>query len=147
MYLLCTIAELKSFHHGWGLCQIFFDEFRLTTLSKKWTSQLVLVLFTNLALENLGLVFGWSYLFFDMNIHCQLQQPGYYDFGTVTFSNYIKHTYWEIFTWDLSNWNWVNVHWIYPGSISDSNDMISLIEEEHEIMTDKEFFKKFMSEK
>ena len=24
--------------------------------------------------------------------HCKLQQPGYYDFGTLTFSNYVKQS-------------------------------------------------------
>ena len=42
---------------------------------------------------------------------------------------------------------------LYPGSISDSNitenkiDIISWITEEHEIMSDEEFFKRIMSEK
>ena len=29
---------------------------------------------------------------------CKIQQPGYYDFSTLTFSNYMKHTYLEIFS-------------------------------------------------
>ena len=77
--------------------------------------------------------------------HCKFQQPGYYDFGAVTFSYY---THIEKSLVVVSP-NGVNVQWIYPGLISDSkkSDVISLVEEEHAIVSDKEFFKPFMSEK
>ena len=35
IYLLCARVELKALHHGWGLCQNFFKEFRVTTLSEQ----------------------------------------------------------------------------------------------------------------
>ena len=46
-----------------------------------------------------------------------------------------------------------DVQWVYPGSMFDSNvteyDLMWLagLKEEHEIMSDKGFFKQFMSEK
>ena len=44
-------------------------------------------LFRNLVLKGLGSVFG-----FDTNVqHYKFQQPGYYDFSAVNFSNYITH--------------------------------------------------------
>ena len=47
-----------------------------------------LSLFTNLVLKNLGSVFG--YHTGDSNIqHYKFEQPGYYNFSAVTFSNFI----------------------------------------------------------
>ena len=49
--------------------------------------------------------------------YCKFQQPGYYDFSAVTFSNY-THTGTPLVRKSPTG---VNVQWIYPGSISDSN--------------------------
>ena len=55
-------------------------------------------------------------------VRCRkLQQPAYYDFSTLIFSNYIKHRYWETFGWNFSNWDAVNVQWMYLRSTSVSN--------------------------
>ena len=59
-------------------------------------------------------------------------------------SQIMEHKYWETFSCNFSNSNWVNVQWIYPVSIS---DVISCVKEEHQIMSDKGFFKQLMSEK
>ena len=53
--------------------------------------------------------------------YCKFQQPGYYDFSAVTFSNYITHILSEAFSQNFFNCNRVNVHWIYPGLISGCN--------------------------
>ena len=52
-----------------------------------------LSLLTKLVLKKFGLSIWVPYWFIDTNIrHCKFQQPGYYDFNAVTFSNYITHT-------------------------------------------------------
>ena len=117
IYLLCARVEKKTINHGWGLCEIFFEEFRVTTLSEKCFSAGP-SLFRNLVLKILGSLFGCHT---DSLIRI---------YNTISFSNLatmilvqwlsqiIQHIYWENFSWNFSNWNGVNVQWIYPGSIN-----------------------------
>ena len=50
-----------------------------------------LSLFTNLVLKDLGSVFGCDADSLIRIYNTKFQQPGYYDFSAVTFSNYITH--------------------------------------------------------
>ena len=87
--------------------------------------------FTNLVLKSLDSIVGCPYQFNKANIlylwlwHCKLHQPGYYDFSTLTFSNYIK-TYTEkpvvgIYPIGME----LIFNKVYPGSISDSREKIT----------------------
>ena len=85
--------------------------------------------------KKFGLSIWMPYWFIDTNTqHYKFQQPGYYDFNTVIFSNYITHI--------------LGISPIILGQyLALISDVISWVEEEHEIMSDKGFFKQFMSEK
>ena len=50
-----------------------------------------LSLFTNLVLKDLGSVFGRHIDSLIRIYNAKFQQPGYYDFSAVTFSNYVTH--------------------------------------------------------
>ena len=45
----------------------------------------------DLVLKNLGLLFGCHTDFLIQICNTKFQQPGYYDFSVVTFSNYLTH--------------------------------------------------------
>ena len=119
-YIYCVLEWNWKLSIMIGACVKFFKEFRVTTLSEKWTFQLD-CLFKNLVLKNLGSVFGFHT---DSSIRIY-NTVSFSNLGTMTvvqwLSHVIQHTYWETFTWNFSNWNGVNVQWIYSGSISDSN--------------------------
>ena len=57
MYLFCARVEKNAMNHGWGMCENFFEEFRVTTLSEKCFSAGP-SLFRNLVLKILGSLFG-----------------------------------------------------------------------------------------
>ena len=79
-----------------------------------------------------------------MNIrHCKFQQPGCYDFSAVTFSNYITH----ILGISPVGMELMFSEYILGQYLTLISDVISWVEEEHEIMSDKGFFKQFMSQK
>ena len=50
-----------------------------------------LSLLTDLVLKNLGSVFGFHTDSSTKIYNTKFQQPGYYDFSSVTFSNYLTH--------------------------------------------------------
>ena len=98
----------------------------------------------------MGSVFGCACWFIDTNNpwvpHCKFQQPDYYDFSAVTFSNY-THTGKALVGISPIG---VNVQWIYPRSISDSNiteKNLMWLAGFRKNMSEKGFFKHFMSGK
>ena len=83
-----------------------------------------------------------------MNIrHSKFQQPGCYDFSAVTFSNFITHTGKPLVEISPIGTELMSSEYILGQYLTLISDVISWIVEEHEIMSDKGFFKQFMSEK
>ena len=83
-----------------------------------------------------------------MNIqHYKFQQPGYYDFSAVTFSNYITHTRIPLVGISPIRMELMFSEYILGQYLILISDAISWVEEEHKIMSNKEFLKQFMSQK
>ena len=77
----------------------------------------------------------------------KFQQPGNYDFSTVTLSNYKAHTGKSLVGISPIGMELMFSEYILGQYLTLISDVISWVEEEHEIMSDKGFFKQFMSEK
>ena len=86
--------------------------------------------------------------FIDTNIqHYKFQQPGHYDFSAVTFSNCITHTGKHLVGISPTGMELMFSEYILGQYLTLISDVISWVEEVHEIMSDKGFFKQFMSQK
>ena len=79
--------------------------------------------------------------------HYKFQQPDYNAFSAVTFSNYNTHTRKPVLGISPIGIELMFSEYVLGQYLTLISDVIRWVEEEHEIMSDKEFFKQFMSEK
>ena len=102
-----------------------------------------LSLFTDLVLINLGSIFG-SHTDSSVLIYETVSLSNLAAMILVQWPSKVYNTHWENFSWNFSNWNRTYILWIYLTQ-REKSDVIGWVEEEHEIVLDKGFFKELMS--